>query len=346
MAGKNYINIVREQSYGVAPTTGWVGLPVEDLGGHTPVVPIIQPNVMRYGQQGPRARDRRAIERHATGMIKTPLVSAGLLLLLEATFGIPEVTELAAGEAYEYVFETDDMMSTSSFATQVGREFKGGGLDRDTFVGGQVDVMRLNQGLPANTSGVTDEGLAKLEFDVQYQRRNPSVPEYLPTYGDPEVHFTGGDLVLEVGPDLDNLAAECLNEFALVVPTGGDWEERCISTEIRDQVARGTLPAPTIQAAWSYKARKYYDAWLSGELFALRSKWQPTGAVFLDAAESIKPSFQIEIPTFGLTGETPVESATETTKQNLPSQVLYNDEDPMMRITVVTSELPPVDEES
>lgn len=344
MAGKHYANLAREETYGTAPATGWAGAAVEDLGGHTPIVATLQPNFMKYGQQGPSTEGRRGLERGATGTIRAYLASAGLQTLLDGTFGPPEVTELAPGQAWESVYETSDEASLVSIATQVAREMKGGGLDRDTFVGGQVSEMRISQGLTPTSGGVTDEGLAKIEFDLNYQRRDPSHPERLPTYADPELYYAGGDFELLIGPDLDNLDDECLNEWALTVPTGLDLEDRCISTQVRDQASRGALPAPTMQMAWTYKGRQYYDAWLTGSILALRAKWEPTGDLFI--APGIKPSVTIDIAAFGINGEAPQESATETTKQNLPSDVLWNETDPMITITVVSSEEPVVDEAS
>lgn len=343
MVGMNHMVIAREADYGTPPANGWLGLDVENLGGHTPVVAVQQPQVMRYGLQGPSTHGRRAIERGATGSIPTYLTSRGLQVLLDATFGLPDVTELAPGQAWSYVYETDSIASLVSFSTQVAREFKGGTLDRDTFAGGQVGQMTLTQGLASTGGGTSDEGLSKIAFDVNYQRRVPGEANHLPTYEDPELYFSGGDHTLSIGSSLSSLDAECLTEWTLTVPTGLDFEDRCISTQNRDQASRGSLPAPTIQMAWSYKHRDYYDAWLNGEILALRSRWQPTGAI--EIATGVKPSFTVDVAAFGLTGEVATESMTESTKQNLPSEVLHNGTDPMIKITVVSSE-PPYEEES
>lgn len=344
MAGMHYLNIAREDTYGTAPTTGWVGCGVENLGGHTPIVATQQPQMMVYGQHGPSTRGRRTQERGATGSIPTYLGSRGLLPLLDATFGYPVDVELLEAGAWQATYETSSAASLVSLAVQVAREMKGAGLDRDTFVGGQVGQMTLTQGLAPTTSGVTDEGLSKIAFDMNYQRRDPAVPERLPTYPDQELYYNGGDHSLLIGADLLNLEDECLNEWTLTVPTGVDFEDRCISTQVRDQATRGALPGPTMQMAWTYKGRKYYDAWLDGEILALRSRWEPTGDLFITGTAT-KPSFTVDIAAFALNGDTPNESPTESTKQNLPTDVLWNETDPMIRITVVTGE-EPIDEQS
>ena len=299
--------------------------------------------MMVYGQHGPSTRGRRAQERGATGSIPAYLGSRGLLPLLDATFGFPEVTTLEPG-AYQAIYRTSSMASLVSLSVQVAREMKGAGLDRDTFVGGQVGQMTLTQGLAPTSSGVTDEGLSKIAFDMNYQRRDPAVPERLPTYPDEELFFNGGDHTLLIGEDLLNLEDECLTEWTLTVPTGLDFEDRCISTQVRDQATRGALPGPTMQQSWTYKGRQYYDAWLEGEILALRSKWEPTGDVYITGTTT-KPSVTVDIAAFALSGEAPAESVDSATTQNLPSDVLWNETDPMIEITVVTGDVP-VDDES
>lgn len=336
---KQYLNLAREATFRTAPTTGWSGLAVMDLGGHEPNVVTLQPDTMVYGQQGPSTRGRRGLVRGGSATLKPYLESTGMALLWDAVFGEPTVTVLSAGNAWQYVYETSDVASAVTLAAQVARELgSGGGMDRDTFVGGQVTEFRLSQAKPPMASGVTDEGLVKLELDVNYADFKPATAQYLPTYPDPEVVFSGGDLTLSIGPDLDNLEAECLDSWALTYPTGLDIENAaCMSSLVRDKAGRGAMPAPKIEASWTYKGRDYYDAWLAGEILACRAKWEATGVAL---AAGIYPKVQIDIAAFGLTGSTAKESKTEATKQDLPSDVLWNHTDPMIRVTVVSSEAP------
>lgn len=340
MASNHFMNLAKEAAFAEAPAAGWVGTAVEDLGGHTPVVVTQRPEVMIFGQQGPSTRGRRTIERGATGKIPMYLTQRGMLVLLEATFGPAVVTELAPDAAYQYVFATSGAASPSSVAVQVAREMVGGAIDWDTFVGGQVEQMELTQGMPADGSGTSDEGLAKVAFDLNYARRDGSFGKVTPEYADTGMTWSGGDLTLQVGPTLTDLHDECLTEWALTVPTGLDFKSAnaCVSSVVRDRAGRGETPAPTLKLAWNYKNRTYYDAWLRGEELAMRSTWTPSGAIEL--APGIKPSFTVDIAAMGLTGEPPKESKTEVTKQDLPTEVLWNHVDPMISITVVTDEAP------
>ena len=336
MTGKNYLNLALESEFGVAPATGWRGVAVEDLGGHKIDVRNMQPKAMIYGQQGPSTRGRRTLEGGAKGMIKTYLSSTGILAQLRLAFGEAAVTELVPDAAYQYVFSSAGIPS-DSIAVQLGREFGGGGQDRDTLVGGQASELRFAQTLLPASSGTSDEGLAKLELDVDYRKRDAAAIERLPTYPDPELYNSVGECKIQVGPDLGSLADECLRAWAFKYPTGLVFDDPCVSSVYRNKAARVALPMPSLDMEWTYKTRDYMDAYLAGDVLAMRASWQPTSEVYL-LAPDIFPSVTIDIPAFQLTGDTPEESADNKTTQKLPADVLWNETDEMVTVTVVTSE--------
>lgn len=343
MAKKNYMSLAPESVFGTAPNTGWLGAAVEDLGGHEPLVATQQPKTMLYGQQGPSARGRRTAIVGGGGAIKPYLESAGplLLLLLELTFGPPVVTELAEDEAWQRVYSSGGAAPAGSAASQVGREFKDGTQDRDTFVGGQVEKWSLSQGMASAASGVSDEGLVKTEWAMNYRTR-VSHAERLPVYADPEVTYSGSDWTLSVGPDLDTLTADCLDSWGLEWNTNLDFEgAQCATSAIRDKAGPGGHPTGAMTGSWSYKDRGAYDAWLNGDILALRAKWEPVG-IWLDGDETIHPSFTVDVPAFGMTGATPKESADGATKQDLPREILWDEENDldMITVTVVSSDAP------
>lgn len=340
MAQKNWISWAREADYGVAPSTGWNGARIQDLGGHTPIVPVQQPELMMYGQQGIPVEGARTSVTGGTGAIKPYLESAGLLLLdmLELTFGAPTVTELATGEAWERVYATGTIPDLS-VAVQVGREFQAGGQDRDTFVGGQVEKWTFAQGMAAAQSGVSDEGLAKNQFDLQY-RTMLDVAQHLPNYGTAAPMYSGSDWTLELGPADGALSADCLDGFNLEFMPGLDFENaRCASSELRDLAGPGALPSAKITFPRSYKDRTYYDAWLAGTVMKLRSTHEIT-SVWLDGDETIHPKFQIDIAALTFSGEAPTESKDSATKQNLTSDARWNGTDDMVVVTVVSADEP------
>ncbi|HRW39295.1 MAG TPA: hypothetical protein P5254_16470, partial [Aquihabitans sp.] len=338
MPQKHYINVAREGTFATAPSTGWIGAAVQDLGGHAPAVVTQQPKLMTYGQQGQTSKGRSSRIRGGKGQIKPYLATPSRLMLelLEAAFGAPTVTELAAGEAYEWVFSTAAAVPAHSLAVQVGREYSGGGQDRDTFVGGQVEKVTFSQGMTPMTSGVTDEGLGKVQFDLDYATMKPfsDVTQYLPTYEDPDAYFSGGDWTFSIGEDLDNLVAECVDGFGLEFMPGLNFEDaQCASSAIRSKAGRGAMPSAKLTGtSWTYKGRDYLDAWLNGTVLAARSAYEVT-SLWLDGDETIHPSITVDLPALGFTGDVPKEDAERATKQDLPGDVLWNEDDDMVTVT-------------
>ncbi|MCU1356385.1 MAG: hypothetical protein JWM89_1803 [Acidimicrobiales bacterium] len=341
MPGKNYANIALETTYGTPATTGYQGIRVAD-DGHESNVLVLQPGGIVYGAQGPETDGRRAVERDATGALKTYLPSAGILKMLQCTFGAPVTTELVEDEAYQYVFETSDIASLSSITTQIGRTFKAGGADRDTYAGGMVKEFRLAQAKAPAGGGTSDEGLAKTEFDMDYQRRVPGFAVHLPTYPTPELYHSVGGLTFSIGTSLapEDLVAECIDSWALKYPTEIETDDTCASSLLKDKPTRAGVPKPTMDLGWTYKHRDYYEAWLAGEVLAFQALYEPAGAIEISAG--IKPSVTWDIAAFGFTGKTPQMSESAKTKQDLPTDILWNRTNPMIRCTVVTSDAPPV----
>jgi len=340
MAQKNWISWAREGEYGSAPSTGWNGARIQDLGGHTPIVAVQEPELMMYGQEGMPVDGARTSVTGGTGAIKPYLESGGLLMLdmLELAFGAPDITELSEGEAWKRVYSTGTI-PTLSVAVQVGREFKAGGQDRDTFVGGQLDKWTFSQGMASSSGGSSEEGLAKNQFDLQY-RTALTVAQHLPNYGASPTMFSGSDWVCSLGPADGSLVDDCLDGFNLEFSPGLDFENaRCASSELRDLAGPGAMPTAKITFPRSYKDRTYYDAWINGTIMKLRSKHE-ISAVWLDADETIHPSFQIDVPALRFSGEAPNESKDSATKQNLTSDARWNGTDHMVTVTVVSADAP------
>lgn len=335
MAGKNWLTVAREGPFGTFPGTGFYDLGVTDLGGHTPTVAVQAPEVMRRGQVTPTMDGMRTVTRGGTGTIKPHLATRGMLDIFAAAIGTP--SEAPVGGLTRYTFDLDETAPTVSLAVQAGREFKGGTQDKDSFAGGQAAVLRLAQGLSANTSGVSAEGIPTVELDVNYQKFLPNQALVENSTILDAVNFSGADCTIWLGPDLDDLDEECLNEFALELPTGFDFEDRCISTVARDEAGRAGMIAPTLTLGWSYKNRTYYDAWVNGTPMALRVRWELT----VDGDDF---GVQLDVPALMFTGDVPAESMTETTKQQLPAAIYgtydeLGDPVPALSILVDTDEV-------
>lgn len=338
MVGKNYVEFAPESVYGTAPTPGWKGIKVAD-DGHKANVLTLAPKGITRGQQGPTVEGRRAVPRDAAGTIKTYLMSNGLGAWLRAGFGSAVLsTPAGATNARKMVFTTTDAASAFSIATQIGREMKSGGVDHDTYVGGQITETRFMQSLAPESGGVTEEGLAKVEFDVAYQRMDRAFAAHgSTTYIDPDLFFSIGEATLFIGADLESLTDRCLNKFEMKIPTGLDTNDQCINGSlVKEKAVRGSAPAPTLALGWTYDGREYYDAYLDGEILAFRALWEAPEAYEIEAG--FVPSVKIDVPAFQLSGDGPQMSEDAKTTQDLPADVLHNLVDPMITVEVITSD--------
>jgi hypothetical protein len=335
--GQNYVNIALESTYGTPPGSGWRGVPVES-DDHKPNVLVLQPNAVIYGQQGPSTTGRRAVERDAAGVIKTYLASSGIGKLLKASFGSAAITTPSgATNARQMVFETTSAASTDSLAVQVQREAKGGGPFRDTYGGGKVTELRLSQAVAPENGGTTDTGLARLEVDVDYQGRVAGFAQQVPTYPNPDLYFSVGECVLSIGEDLDNLVEKCLNKFDFKMPIGLDTNDPCIQgTFTKEEPVRGSLPDPTMDLGWTYKTNEFYDAWVNGDILAFRSLW--TAPDEFEIESGFVPSVQVDVAAFALNGEAPQFDRDGRSTQDLPCSILHDGTNPMVRITIITSD--------
>lgn len=337
MVGKNYFEFAPESDYGVAPSSGWKGIRVSD-DGHKANVLTLAPGGIVRGQQGPQVDGRRAVPRDATGTVKTYLMSNGLGAWLRAGFGNAVLsTPAGATDARKMVFTTTSAASAFSLATILGREMKSGSVDHDTHVGGQIVETRFMQSLAPESGGVDEGSLAKVEFDLAYQKLDRAFAAHSSTtYVVPDLYYSIGECTLSVGPDLEDLDDECLNKFELKIPQGLDTNDQCINASlIKDKAVRGSLPAPTLGLAWTYKSRTYYDAYLDGTIMAFRAKWENPN---IEIEDGFSPSVTIDIPAFQLSGDTPQMAEGAKTTQDLPAEVLHNGTDPMITVTVITSD--------
>lgn len=346
MAGKNYVNVATESNFGTAPSSGWRGLPVEDDGHQARVTTFEQKSIV-YGQAGPTAKGRRSVTNGGTGTLKTSLVSNGLGQLFAAAFSTSAITTPnGATTAKQMVFELTDVASSESLAVQVQRELKGGGVDHTTYAGGQVTEMRFSQGLPPEGGGVTDEGFAKLEWDLDYAVVERSTAQKLPTYVNPGITFSEAEM--EIGPaykpngdpsDLDqDLTKRCLNRFEVSLPTGLRLDPDCIGGSLtREKASRGSLPEGTLGLGWTPSSAALYEAFLAGDILAFRCHWEPSGTAY-EIESGINPSVTLEIPALQLTGDDPQMSLDQPTSQDLPASILDNGDGVLARLIVITDD--------
>jgi len=338
MVGKNFVSIGDETTFGTFASTLRT-YPVKSDGAKTAVL-TMGPDGILPGQQGPSAVGARSTVLGGTAPIETYLASKGMGLLLRGVFGDAVVTTPEdATDTRQHVYTSGPAGSTRSFSRQTGREKKDGTVDPDSMVGGQISEFRLGQDLAPVNGGVGDTGLATVGFDFDFAglaRETAALTSW--TVPSPEAYFGVGECTLSIGADLESLAAECLNKFGFKFPTGLDFEDRCIRPGLtRDKATRGSLPAPTLDLGWTYKNRTYYDAFLDGTVMAFRAKWDltPSG---IEIEEGFSPSVTLDLPAIQFTGDTPEMSKDSRTTQALPARVLWNGTDPMVTLTLITSD--------
>lgn len=326
MAGKNWLTYAPEGEFNQAPVAGWTDIEVTDLGAHAPIVAVQQSEGMVRGQIGPSQRGRRNIIRGGAGTIKPYLATRGMLGLFAAAIGEPDIE--AVGPVNRHRFDLDAVQPTTTLAVQIGREFKGGAQDFDTFTGGQPTTLKMSQGLSATQSGTSSDGIPSVEMEMGYVGF-PTVAEVESVHAE-SVNFAGGDFQAWVAPTLAEITEdECFNEFGIEIPTGLTGDP-CIAIT-SDKAGRAGLLAPTLQLGRSYKDRLFYDAWINGTPMAFRCRWAVTIDEFPFAVT-------IEVPSMSFTGDVPTESQTEVTKQTLPAaieSVLGEDDEPLPLLSVI-----------
>lgn len=338
MPAKNYANIALEGTYGTPPATGWQGLLVRD-DSHKVNVDMAFPMGIFYGQEGQPDDGIVVTQVGAEGTLKPYMPSTGIGLLLKSIFGNPVTTSLDTG-AYRHVFTTSSNASAVSLATQIGRTFKDGTADRDTYAGAMAKEWRVEQAKRSTSGAQGDESLAKMEVDLDYQRMIApgDFAQKLPTYPTPELyHGAGAGFTASIGSNLGSLTGKCLTSVSFKFNTGLDVEDNCVSTVLKDKPTRGTEPEATLDGEWSYAARDYYDAFVAGTPLAARLKWEGTAAS-TELATDIQPSLTIDIARFMFTGETPEMARDAKTKQKLPMKVLKTSGSPLLTVTYVSSE--------
>lgn len=331
MAGKNWITVAPQfaGTFATAPVSGWADIPVVDLGGHVPIVARQQADVMVRDQVAPTLDGMRTVVRGGTGTIKPHLRTRGMLLYFAAILGEP--TSSVVSGMNRHRFDLGATMPTTAIAAQVGKEFSGGGQDKDSYWGGQPVSLKIGQGLASDQGGVSADGIPTVEVEMNYAQFDGN-PALVTSAILEALNYSGADCTTWIGPTLDDLDEECFTEFGLEIPSGFDLANaRCISSTSRDQAGRAGEIAAKLTLGRSYKNRLFYDAWINGTPMAQRTVWSLT-----DGGNDF--SVTIDIPCILPTGDAAQESKTEVTKQNIPADIygtLDEDDEPVPPVSII-----------
>jgi len=318
--------IVAAQSVWDTPaTTGWREIEVSSDGHKTRAKPMDYKGI-RSATGAKTARNWRQVIEGGDGTIEVPGFSNGLGILL-APFFDTAVSALHSGGtlAHDQTFTwgPEGPPANKNITTVVRREQRTAGtLDDYKYPGGRGVQLDVTQDVDANL-------LFKLVYDYRKPiRANLSSPSI--TQVEADLIYNWADATIE----LDGSAA-CVDSFNLSLPTGIDVGDKCIKQgDNRHTPMRKGTPEPTGTLKWKYDDPGYYDAFISGEPMPLTATW--VGPVAIES--STYPSLTISLGAIRFTGEDPEISVDEATMQNLPFEILDNEEDPVVQFVFVTSD--------
>lgn len=334
MAGKSYFEYAPELVFNELPETGWRGIRTADDTHKARILQTMLKGIQE-GAVGSVLDGMTTIDRGGVGTIKPYLAYRGLGALFATAFSTATITTPdGATLARKMTFELGETASTRSIASMVGRELKSSAVIHDAFAGGQIPELRMSQAL-GPVSGDGEASLARCEIDLDYVSHPLDAPEHESrTYPSAGGYYSVRDLVLEIGPTLNDLDAECLSKFDLKIPFGLGLDPTCIGPNLRDLATMDKPEDPTLALAWTAKNRDYYDAYLLGTPLAFRATW--TGRTEIE--EGILPYIQVSIPAFIFTGDDPVSSSDGPTTQELPGRVMNNLVDKRITVEMVTAD--------
>lgn len=317
--------IVAAQSVWATPaTSGWREIEVSEDGHKTRTKPLDYKGI-RSATGAKTVRNYRQVIEGGDGTISVPGFSNGLGILLAPFFDSAASTLHSGGTlAHDQTFlwGADGPPAAANICTVARRERRSGTLDDYKYPGGRGVTLELTQDIDANL-------LFKLTYDYREPiRANLSSPSITQVEADLIYNWADATITLDG-------TAECVESFNLTLPTGIDVEDKCIKRgDTRHTPLRKGTPEPTGTLNWKYNDPKYYDAFISGEPMPLVANWQ--GPVAIESTTF--PSLTISLGAIRFTGEDPEISVDNPTMQNLPFEILDNEDDPVVEMVFVTSD--------
>jgi hypothetical protein len=347
MAGKNYGNLALESVFGQAPASGWRGQRILD-DGHQARVLVEMSEAIVYGETAPSTDGVTSTPRGATGTITEYLSTNGMGLLLKAGFSTSVITTpVGATDARLHTHAMTDVASSESFAFQVQREYKGGGVGHDTYTGGQIGELKISQETAPEGGGETSATKAKISATVDYAGLVRGDTQRLPTYVSPGLELGVGQCKLYIAEAFDedgdpidmddDLVEECFNKFEITIPHGLNFNDPCISGGLsRDKATMAGLRKPTIALGWTPKNETLYNAYLAGTWMAFKAVWEAPAAMEIE--DGFVPSITLKVPAFKFTGSTPQMSRENVTTQDLPGAIHWNGVAPSVSLERITTD--------
>lgn len=323
MANSSLI-VAPQSTWGTAATSGWRELEVASDGHKTRSKPMDYKGI-RSSTGAKTVNNFRQVIEGGDGVIDIPGFSNGLGILFACFFDTAASAVHSGGtDAYDQTFTwgPDGPPANRNITTVVRRERRGGTVDDYRYPSGRGVQLELTQDIDGNL-------LWKFTFDYDKPvRSNLSSPSITQVAAD--LIYNWADATISLDGD-----TECIESFGLTLPTGVDVADKCIKRGANRHVPmRKGTPEPTGTLTWKYNDPVYYDAFVSGEPMPLTASWQ--GPVPIEG--STYPSLTISLGAIRFTGEDPEISVDNPVMQNLPFEILDNEEDPVVEMVIVTSD--------
>lgn len=324
MANSSLI-VAPQATWGTAATTGWREYEVDSDGHKTRTKPRDYKGI-RSATGAKTTRNYRQVVEGGDGVISLPAFSNGLGILFATMFDSAASALHPSGTlAHDQTFLWGPAgpPATKNITTVVRRERSDNTtVDDFKYEGGRGVQLELTQDVDGNL-------MFKFTYDYRsVTRANLSSPSI--TQVDADLIYGWDDATITVDGD-----DSCFKSFGLTLPTGIDVDDKCIKRgDTRHIPMRKGTPEPSGTANGKYGNPDMFDAFISGVPLPLAAHWQ--GPVAIEG--STFPSLDINLGAIRFTGEDPEISIDEATMQNLPFEILDNEDDPVVEIKFTTSD--------
>jgi len=279
----------------------------------------------RADDQGLRSDRVVQVNMGGTGSLELDFMNKGMGLLLEGLAGTTVgPTIVAATSAYTQSHSSDDCGPEASYTVQTTRNLVDAGVATFTHQGCKPTSWSLTQAAGE---------LLKLGVDFDFEDVDIATGKATAAYAAGQTPFSWADAAVTI----DGTTFGYANSFDFSADLGMNTERRYLNatSPLKSVPVRSGRPTYTGTIDADFASTVQYEAWLAGSVFPISCVW--TGVT--DGIESGHAhTVTLTIPAAQFTGESPVGSNSDVSKQSLPYQALWNGTDDMFTITVKSTD--------
>ena len=259
----------------------------------------------------------------ATGTLEMDVMDKGMGLLLQHTLGTASgPTQQSSTAAYLQTFTTNDTGPTGSFTVQSSKVDSGGTARSFTNEGSVVTGFNISQELGANTS-------MTFNFDSETEQNSTAIAT--PSYPASMTPFNYTEATIEI----DDSAVNTFTSFSLDGDLAMKTDRRFLKgSATKGQPKRSGVPSYTGTISGEFEDLTQFSAFANGTEFKL--EFIVTDGTAIEGSHY--PYFHVTMPKCKWTGSTPVASLDDMTTIDLPYTVLWNQSDPAITVTYMSSD--------